>query len=130
MKKTLLTAAIALCTLAASAQFSVMTTIDQPADGESWGSENFTNNMAVGYQLNDKIMVGLKSSGEDYNFFGRYGLGSNLYVSVESGAEISLDSLDFGVGYSFQLNKNIYIEPSYILKEDEGEFKIGVAYKL
>ncbi len=129
MKKTLLTTIIALCTLVASAQFSVMTTIEQPADGESWGSENFTNNMAVGYQFNDKMMVGIQSAGEDYKLFGRYSLNCNLYVAVESPSEMSLDSLDFSVGYSIKVMDNLYLEPSYAIKED-GEFILGVAYKL
>ena len=129
MKKTLLTTIIALCTLVASAQFSVMTTIEQPADGESWGSENFTNNMAVGYQFNDKMMVGIQSAGEDYELFGRYSLSSSLYIAVESPSEMSLDSLDFSVGYSVKVMDNLYLEPSYSIKED-GEFKLGVTYKL
>lgn len=129
MKKTLLTTIIGLCTLVASAQFSVMTTIEQPADGESWGSENFTNNMAVGYQFNDKMMVGIQSAGEDYELFGRYSLSSSLYIAVESPSEMSLDSLDFSVGYSVKVMDNLYLEPSYSIKED-GEFKLGVAYKL
>ena len=104
-------------------------TIEQPADGESWGSENFTNNMAVGYQFNDKMMVGIQSAGEDYELFGRYSLSSSLYIAVESPSEMSLDSLDFSVGYSVKVMDNLYLEPSYSIKED-GEFKLGVAYKL
>ena len=129
MKKTLLTTIIALCTLVASAQFSVMTTIEQPAEGDSWQTENLTEGLSFGYQLNDKIMVGVKSDGDDYNLIGRYGLNSNMYLSVESQSGMSLDSLTFGVGYSIKVMDNLYLEPSYSIKED-GEFKLGVAYKL
>lgn len=130
MKKTVLTALVALCTLCASAQFSVMTTIEQPAEGDSWQTENLTEGLSFGYQLNDKIMVGVKSDGDDYNLIGRYGLNSNMYLSVESQSGLSLDSLTFGVGYSIKVMDKLYLEPSYMLKEEEGEFRIGVAYKL
>ena len=129
MKKTLLTTLIALCTLVTSAQFSVMTTINQPEEGEKWGSEALTENLAIGYQLNEKIMVGVKSAG-DYNMYGRYNVTSDIYISVESSTEMALDSLDYGLGYSIKVMDKLYLEPSYIVRKEEGKFMLGVAYKL
>ncbi len=130
MKKTLLTTLIALCTLVTSAQFSVMTTINQPEEGEKWGSEALTENLAIGYQLNEKIMVGVKSAGDDYNMYGRYNVTSDIYISVESSTEMALDSLDYGLGYSIKVMDKLYLEPSYIVRKEEGKFMLGVAYKL
>ena len=64
MKKIFLTTIVALTTLVASAQFRVMSTINEPSDGASWEMDNFTNNMAVGYQATDNVMIGLQRSGE------------------------------------------------------------------
>ena len=130
MKKTLLTTLIALCTLVTSAQFSVMTTISQPAEGQEWSSESLTENLAIGYQLNEKIMVGVKSAGDDYNMYGRYNVTSDIYISVESSTEMALDSLDYGLGYSIKVMDKLYLEPSYIVRKEEGKFMLGVAYKL
>tara|TARA_R100000742_G_C4265446_1_gene83466 strand:+ start:788 stop:1180 length:393 start_codon:yes stop_codon:yes gene_type:complete len=130
MKKTLLTTLIALCTLVTSAQISVMTTISQPAEGQEWSSESLTENLAIGYQLNEKIMVGVKSAGDDYNMYGRYNVTSDIYISVESSTEMALDSLDYGIGYSIKVMDKLYLEPSYMLKKEEGKFMLGVAYKL
>ena len=130
MKKTLLTTLIALCTLVTSAQFSVMTTISQPAEGQEWSSESLTENLAIGYQLNEKIMVGVKSAGDDYNMYGRYNVTSDIYISVESSTEMALDSLDYGIGYSIKVMDKLYLEPSYIVRKEEGKFMLGVAYKL
>ena len=65
MKKTILTAVVALSCLCASAQYRVMSNVNEPADGESWGVENFTNNIGVGYQMNDNIMVGVQKNGDN-----------------------------------------------------------------
>jgi|TARA_R110002020_G_scaffold134524_3_gene300276 hypothetical protein len=130
MKKTLLTTLIALCTLVTSAQISVMTTISQPAEGQEWSSESLTENLAIGYQLNEKIMVGVKSAGDDYNMYGRYNVTSDIYISVESSTEMALDSLDYGIGYSIKVMDKLYLEPSYMIKKEEGKFMLGVAYKL
>ena len=64
MKKLFLTMALALTTMFASAQFMVVTTIDQPADGEEWGMSNITDNMGVGYVLNDKMTLGVIRNGD------------------------------------------------------------------
>ena len=64
MKKIFLTLAICFTTLLASAQFSIVSTMEKPAEGETWGIRNLTNNIGVGYQVSDEIMVGATKSGE------------------------------------------------------------------
>ena len=71
MKKAILTIVTALFCVGASAQYRVMSSVTEPADGESWGVENFTNNIGVGYQLNDEVMIGFIQNGDDYDFVGR-----------------------------------------------------------
>ena len=136
MKKTFLTAMIAFTTLCASAQFIVVTNVNQPADSVEWGASNFTDNIGIGYQLNDNIIVGMVKNGEDYDIFGRYLLDKGMYASVQAPTEDAGDNLTIGVGYSFNLWKGLNIDPNYSmgLKEDdngdrEGTFKLGLAYR-
>tara|TARA_R100000808_G_C2076779_1_gene102165 strand:+ start:266 stop:661 length:396 start_codon:yes stop_codon:yes gene_type:complete len=131
MKKHLLTLGIALLAFTASAQFMVTTTVNQPAEGDSWGTENFTEELGIGYIYND-ITVGIVKSGDDYDAFGRYALKNNLYL-VGTMATDSTHSLSIGVGYSLPLGKALYLEPYYIKELDtdtEGSFRIGLTYKI
>ena len=130
-----LTMALALTTMFASAQFMVVTTMTQPADGEEWAMSNITDNMGVGYVLNDKMTLGMVKNGEDYDLWGRYNI-NFMYIAVQAPTEEMMDNLSVGVGYSFNLWKGMYVEPNYSmnLKEDEegdraGEFKLGLAYR-
>ena len=135
MKKVILTTMFAFATLFASAQFTVITNVDMPEDGEGLQASSLTDNLGIGYQLNSKIMVGAVKNGEDYDLFGRYYL-NDIYVSLQGATEEMADNLNIGVGYSFNMWRNLYIEPNYSMptNEDaegnrEGEFKLGVAYK-
>ena len=136
MNKLFLTMTLALVTMFASAQIMVVTTIEQPADDAEWEMSNFTDNLGIGYQLNEKITVGAVRSGEDYDLWGRYQL-KTVYLSVQAPTEEMADNLNVGVGYSLKVWNNVCVEPSYSmpLKEDaegnrEGAFKLGIAYKL
>ena len=80
MKKTILTTVIALFCLSASAQYRVMSNVNQPTEDESWGMENFTDNMGVGYQVNNEVMIGFMQNGDDYDFVGRDSLSDNMYL--------------------------------------------------
>ena len=124
MKKIFLTLAICFTTLLASAQFTMVSSIDKPAEGESWDVSNFTDNMGMGYQATDKIMVGAIKSGDNYNLFARYSIG-DFYVMGEMD---STDNMSWGVGYSIKFWNELYIEPNYMM-DDDGEFKIGMAYR-
>ena len=131
-----LTMTLAFVSIFASAQFMVITTIDQPEENAEWEMSNFTDNLGIGYQLNDKITVGAIKNGEDYDLWGRYQL-KMVYLSVQAPTEEMADNLNIGVGYSLRVWDNLYVEPNYSmpLKEDaegnrEGAFKLGIAYKL
>ena len=143
MKKVFLTMAVAFSTLIASAQFMVVTTYNAPEDGAEWEMTSLTDNLGVGYTLNNgKCVIGLMKAGEDslgdasYDLWGRYNLKSNLYVSVQAPTEEMMDNLTVGVGYSYNVWKGVCIEPNYSmgLKEDdngerEGSFNLGLSYK-
>jgi hypothetical protein len=136
MKKMFLTMTLALVTMFASAQIMVITTVEQPADDAEWEMSNFTDNLGIGYQLNEKITIGAVKNGEDYDLWGRYQLKMG-YLSVQAPMEEMTDNLNVGVGYSLQVWNGLYVEPSYSmpLKEDgegnrEGALKLGIAYKL
>ena len=135
--------AVAFSTLIASAQFMVVTTYNAPEDGAEWEMTSLTDNLGVGYTLNNgKCVIGLMKAGEDslgdasYDLWGRYNWNQNMYVSVQEPTEEMMDNLTIGVGYSYNVWKGVCIEPNYSmgLKEDdngerEGSFNLGLSYK-
>ena len=136
MKKMFLTMALAFVTIVSSAQFMVVTTIDQPEENAEWEMSNITDNMGIGYQFENGITIGAVKNGEDYDLWGRYQLKMG-YLSVQAPTEEMTDNLKVGVGYSLKIWNELYIEPNYSMpvKEDaegnrEGEFKVGISYKL
>jgi len=132
MKKMFLTMALALVTMLSSAQFMVVTNLTQPADDEQWGVSNLTDNIGIGYQLNDKITIGTVRNGEDYDLWGRYKI-NFMYVSIQAPTDsTATDNMSIGVGYSLRAWDNLYIEPNYSMPmrdNDGGTFKLGVAYR-
>ena len=140
-----MTIAVAIMTtFAASAQFMVVTTVNTPDSDldETWGTTNFTDNMGIGYTVNDAWTVGMVRAGEDslgdasYDLWGRYNWNTNMYVSVQAPTEEMMDNLTVGIGYSYGVWKGLYVEPNYSvgLKEDEngeraGSFNLGLSYK-
>ena len=131
-----LTMVLAFVTIVSSAQFMVVTTIDQPEENAEWEMSNFTDNMGVGYQFENGITIGAMKNGEEYDLWGRYQLKMG-YLSVQAPTEEMTDNLKIGVGYSLKIWNELYIEPNYSMpvKEDaegnrEGEFKVGISYKL
>ena len=142
MKKVFLTTIVVLSALVASAQFMVVTSYNAPEDGAEWEMTSLTDNMGIGYAVNDTWTVGLISAGEDslgdasYDLWGRYNWNKNVYVSVQAPTEDMMDNLTVGVGYSYNVWKGLNVEPNYSmgLKEDEngereGSFNIGLSYK-
>ena len=138
MNKLFLTIALAFGTLVASAQYSALTTISETSDS-TW---SVTEKLGVGYQVNEKLMVGLTMDGEDkYELLARYDLHHGLWATCvynhEAEAEGELmDKMDVGVGYSIKVWNNLYFDPNYTLslKEDEagdreGAFNLSVSYK-
>tara|TARA_R100000697_G_scaffold8600_1_gene14147 strand:+ start:177 stop:596 length:420 start_codon:yes stop_codon:yes gene_type:complete len=138
MNKLFLTMALAFSTLIASAQFSVITTVSENADS-AW---TITEKLGVGYDVNEKLMVGITMDGEDkYELLARYDLYEGVWATCvynyesESGDEL-MDKLELGVGYSLHLWKGLCFCPNYTLslKEDEagdreGKFNLGLTYK-
>ena len=138
MNKLFLTMMLALITTFASAQFVALTTFNEAADS-TW---NVTDKMGIGYQMNEKLMVAVTMDGEDkYELLGRYDIHEGLWATCiynyakDSEGEM-MDKMDLGLGYSFNVWKNLYIDPYYTmpLKEDsngerEGSINLGVSYK-
>ncbi|MGY8987545.1 MAG: hypothetical protein ACKVG7_03200 [Flavobacteriales bacterium] len=157
MKKVLLTMVVAFATLAASAQFMVVTTYD--GDQEET-MDKLTANLGIGYEVTDGVTVGaVRSLGSDavlddaltldvdesadavedaYELFVRYNLSmmDGMYAMIQAPTEDMSDNMKIGVGMSFSIWNSLYIEPNYTMpvSEDasgsrEGSFNIGVAYK-
>ena len=145
MRNLIMTLAVAILTsFAASAQFMVVTTVNTPDSdlNEEWGTTNFTDNLGIGYFVNDKCVAGLVRAGEDvdgnasFDLWARYLWNENLYVSVQAPTEEAFDNLNVGLGYSYGVWKGLHVEPNYSmgLNEDEngereGSFNLGVSYK-
>ena len=138
MTKLFLTMTLAFSTMIASAQFSVLTTVSETADS-TWSA---TEKLGVGYQVNEKLMVGITMDGEDkYEVLARYdvykGVWATCVYNYNAESEDKLmDKMDLGLGYSFKVWKNLYFDPNYTLslKEDEegdreGAFNLSVSYK-
>ena len=141
MNKLFLTMTLALCTMVASAQYSVLTTITSVEEADET-TYNVTDKLGVGYQVSEKLMVGLTMDGEDkYELLGRYSLMNGIWgmcaYSYEADSEAELmDKVNVGVGYSFKVWNNLYIDPNYTmpLKEDEagereGNLNLSISYK-
>jgi opacity protein-like surface antigen len=131
MKKMFLMASLIFAANLCSAQFMAITTINTPEDNAEWEMSNLTDNIGIGYIFKDNIVAGFVKNGEEYDLFGRYYF-SNCYAAVQAPTEETTDNMMFGVGYSFKLWKDIYVDPNYMMstKEDsEGEFKLGISYK-
>ena len=131
MKKLFLMASLIFAANLCSAQFIAITTIDTPKDSAEWEMSNVTGKIGIGYMFNENIAAGLVKNGEEYDLWGRYYF-SNCYAVVQAPTEETTDNMLLGVGYSFKIWKDLYVDPNYMMstKEDsEGEFKLGISYK-
>ena len=139
MNKLFLTMLFAFSTMIASAQFVGLTTLNEGTDS-TW---NVTDKIGVGYIVNEKLMVAATMDGEDaYELLGRYdvynGLWATCIYNYEKDSEAEMkDKMEIGVGYSLNVWKELYVDPYYVvpMKEDsegnrEGEFRLGISYKL
>ena len=143
MNKVFLTMLLALVTTIASAQFSVITTMNEVEDTTGETTYNFTDKLGVLYQVNEKLAVGLTMDGEDnYELVGRYivhetgGWATCIYNYMPESEDELKDKLDLGLGYSFNIWKKLSVDPYYVMpiKEDEegnreGKFNLGLSYK-
>lgn len=155
MKKLFLTAVVALSTLAASAQFMVVTTYD---GDQAEQVDKLTANLGVGFEVMDGITVGVVRTGvndstattvdgittyeddEGYDIWFRYSLSQFMegaYFTAQMPTEDMADNIKVGLGASFAVWNSLYLEPSYTmpLKEDavtgdrEGSFNVGIGYR-
>ena len=135
MNKLFLTMLFSVATIVASAQMTVMTTVTEVED-----EYNFTDNLAVGYNVSDILMLGLEMDGEDnYEVMARYAFADNCwaYGSFDTVGEGEyVDRLDLGVGYSFNIWEGLYIDPNYTVSmkknsddEYEGKLNFTISYK-
>ena len=150
MKKVLLTAAVALSTLVASAQFMVVTTYD---GDQVEDVDKITANLGLGYMVNDAFTVGLAkgaavetisatndtTSEDGYNIWVRYNIAQveGAYASLQMPTTDGSDNMQIGVGFAFNVWNGLYVEPNYTMptKADavtdkrEGSFNLGVSYR-
>ena len=135
MNKLFLTMLFSVATIVASAQMTVMTTVTEVED-----EYNFTDNLAVGYNVSDILMLGLEMDGEDnYEVMARYAFADNCwaYGSFDTEGEGEyVDRLDLGVGYSFNIWEGLYVDPNYTVSmkknsddEYEGKLNFTISYK-
>ena len=142
MNKLFLTMTLALCTMIASAQYSVLTTVTSVEDEAGESTYNVTDKLGVGYQMNEKLLVGITRDGEDnYELLGRYALingvwGTCVYNYTKDSETELMDNMELGLGYSFRIWNNLYVDPSYTMPykkdeadEREGTLNLGVSYK-
>jgi hypothetical protein len=141
MRKLFLTMAVAFSTLIASAQFMVVTTYNAPEDGAE-STYNATDKLGVGYQVSEKLMIGIAMNGEDkYELLGRYSLMNGIWgtcvydYDADSEAEL-MDKVELGLGYSWNVWKGLSIDPNYTMPakadeagEREGSLNLSVSYK-
>ena len=137
MTKLFLTMTLAFSTMIASAQYSVLTTITEVEE-----EYNITDKIGVGYDLSQKLMVGITMNGDDkYELLGRYALmngvwGTCIYnYDADSETEL-MDNMKLGLGYSFKVWDKLYVDPYYTMPakadeagEREGTLNLGVSYK-
>ena len=135
MNKLFLTMLLSVAAIVASAQITIISTVTEVDD-----EYNFTDNLAVGYNINNMLMLGLEMNGEEnYNVMARYSFADNCwaYGSYDTEAEGELvDKLNLGVGYSFNVWEGLYIDPNYTVSmmknsedEYEGKLNFTISYK-
>ena len=133
---------LAFSTMIASAQYQVMPPVPSMEDEAGETTYNVTDKLGVGYQVSEKLMVGLTMDGEDkYELLGRYALMNGVWgmctYSYDTDSETELmDKVDVGIGYSWNVWKGLSIDPNYTmpLKEDEagereGSLNLSISYK-
>ena len=123
-------------------KLSVTTTVSE-VEEENETTYNLTDKLGVLYQVNEKLVLGLTKDGEEnYELLGRYaihesGLWATCVYNYASDSEDELmDKMELGLGYSFNVWKNLYVDPYFVMPmkeneegEREGSFNLGLSYK-
>ena len=142
MNKLFLTMTLAFCTMIASAQYSVLTTVTSVEDEAGETTYNATDKLGLGYQVSEKLMIGIAMNGEDkYELLGRYSLMNGIWgtcvydYDADSEAEL-MDKVELGLGYSWNVWKGLSIDPNCTMPakadeagEREGSLNLSVSYK-
>jgi hypothetical protein len=97
---------------------------------------NITDNMGVGYVLNDKMTLGVVKNGDAMNMWGRYNI-SFAYLTIQAPTDSTMmDNMNIGIGYSLNVWNRLYVEPSYTMPMNadsegnrEGKLNVGLAYR-
>tara|TARA_B100000902_G_scaffold397717_1_gene462342 strand:- start:1320 stop:1766 length:447 start_codon:yes stop_codon:yes gene_type:complete len=147
MKKIFLTGAMAICTLFASAQFMVVTTVteaeqDENGESASFSASQLTDKLGIGYQLNDAFTAGVQSGPKDsigdrtWEIFVRYAFSGGVWATVMMPTEDASENMSLGLGYSFNVWNSLWIEPSYTMPankpeegEREGKLNLSLGYR-
>ena len=143
MKKLLLTGVMAICTLFVSAQFMVVTTVTEaPDDSDGFAAEQITDKIGLGYMLNDQLTAGVSRGPEDaagdatWDLFVRYSFEGGVWATLSMPSEDGSDNMKAGIGYSFNVWNNFWVEPRYEMQvnepeggEREGELRLGLGYR-
>ena len=137
MNKLFLTITMALLANFASAQYVALTTVTEVEE-----EYNITDKIGVGYEVNDKLIVGITMDGEDkYEVLGRYDLHHGIWATCvynydSENEEELMDKMEIGLGYSLKVWNNLYVEPNYTMSaktdeagDREGTLNLGVSYK-
>jgi len=143
MNKLFLTLTLAFSTMIASAQYSVLTTVTSMEDEAGETTYNATDKLGVAYNLNDCTTIGVTMNGEDkYQLLARYvihksGVWATCVYNYDDETKELIDRMDLGLGYSFKVWNNLYVDPNFTmpLEEDkngerEGTFNLSLSYKL
>ena len=99
--------------LVSSAQFSLVSKVNAPEDGDSWGISNFTNNWGVGYNVSDRIMVGAYKQGDNFDMFARYKMNFG-YVCFEAPTADMADNMSIGYGMYIKVYENLSVNMSEV----------------
>ena len=127
---------IALSTLIASAQFTVVSNFDMPENGEDFGIDNFTNNIGIGYECLPMTMLGVSKNGDNFDVFARRTIKEtvcgNYFVFAQAPTDDMFNNIRVGIGHSFHFYKNFFLNPDYSVDLDgfdNGDFNVGISYK-
>ena len=127
---------VVFTSMAASAQFMVVTTYDSDQEETM---DQLTARLGVGYMVTDGITAGIvrgdkDDAGDDtYELFARYNLGmlDGAYAMIQMPTEDMTDNMKVGIGMSFAVWNSLYLEPNYTksMKDGEkGQFNIALSY--
>lgn len=115
--------------------FTVVSTYNKPAEGETFSVTNLTNNLGLMYRVSDNCSVGLVKNGEEYDLLSRYNYNKNIFISAQTSFENTFDSLNVGVGYSLPVFWGVNVEPNYTFNLSDfsnswnnGSWSLGFSY--